>query len=355
MFRDARGHPAVNLALISGDPATHKEISDNLPKGVSLEEFATPEEILRADARIGDSRSGTIILVDLARWPNFARQFEPFRKLGASWIALIGSAEGREPALRDGFDDFLLRPVSAAELALRLQRLTGGNGVAPERERQAAVGRLTSYFCHAVNNSMQTIRGSVDLALEEPNLSAAVAEYLAICRTETLTIGRKIDRLRQIYRPKSAAPQPLALGPLLHEVLAMGADELLLAGVAVREEINPQLPSVLGSDDQLCLAFLMILFQLCGEFVQWGGGELRVRADSGGGFVQVVFTPMPGTHPFKRTAEGSSEGRAGLEPVALPPGLEPARDLLQAQRGGVQMFGAGREQSVQVRLPATGR
>jgi CheY-like chemotaxis protein len=320
-----------------------------------LEEFATPEECLRADARLEDSTFGKIILVDLARWPDFARQFEPFRKAGSRLIALIGSSEGREPALRSGFDDYLLRPVSAAELALRLGRLSGGGGVVPERERQAAVGRLTSYFCHAVNNSMQTIRGSVDLALEEPNLSAGVAEYLAICRTETVNIGRKIDRLRQIYRPQTAPPLPLALGPLLHEVLAMAADELLLAGVAVREEIDPRLPSILGSEDQLSLAFLMVIFHLCEEFVQWGGGELRMRVDSGGGFVQVAFTPVPGTHPFKRSSEGSSEQRTGLEPVTLPPELEPARDLIQSQRGGVQVFGVGRERFMQVRLPAAGR
>jgi CheY-like chemotaxis protein len=343
----------LNVVLVSGDPATHKEITALLPKGASLEGFATPDELPRPAAPAQDAWSDKIILVDLSGAQNFSCRLDPFRRAGVPLVALIGSPAEREPALRDGFDDYLLRPVSAAELALRIARLPGARGV-PMRDRLAAVGRLTSYFCHDVNNALQTIRGSVDLALEEPNLSGSVAEYLALCRKETVSIGRKIDRLRQIYRLQPAPPQPVSLGALLHEVLTMAADEILRAGVAVREDIEPSLPPIQGSSDQLCLAFLMMVFQLCEEFGDSGGGELRVRAESGGGEVRVGFTPIPGTHPFSRSSlPGPGQG-AALEPAALPPGLEPARELIKTHRGELQALGIGRERCLHVRLPTGG-
>jgi hypothetical protein len=340
----------ASVVLISGDPATHKEITDLLPKGATLEEFTTPEELPRPSAPAESAGSRKIILVDLAGAQNIFHKLEPFRRAGAVLVALIASAAQRESALRDGFDDYLLRPVSTCEFALRLERLPAGHAASPALERQAAVGRLTSYFCHDVNNMLQTIRGSVDLALEEPNLSAGIAEYLTICRQETVTIGRKIDRLRQIYRPKAGPPQPVAIGALLDEVLTMASDEILQVGVAVHEEIEPSLPQVMGSSDQLCLAFLMMVFQLCEEFGNFGGGELRVRAERGGGSVIVTFTPIPGTHPFKSSA-AAGQG-AAPEPAALPPGLEPARELIKTQRGELQAQGLGREHRLQVRLPA---
>jgi signal transduction histidine kinase len=342
----------VDVVLISGDPSTHKEIKVLLPKGASLEEFTSPEELPRPTAPSENAGSRTIIIVDLAGAQNISPKLELYRRAGAALVALISSAAQRETALRDGFDDYLLRPVSAYEFALRLERLSAGRAGSPALERQAAVGRLTSYFCHDVNNTLQTIRGSVDLALEEPNLSAGIAEYLAICRQETVTIGRKIDRLRQIYRPKPGPPQPVAIEALLHEALTMAADEILRVGVAVREEIEPSLPPMLGSSDQLCLAFLMIVFQLCEEFGDFGGGELRVRAESAGGSVLVTFAPIPGTHPFSRA--GAAAVGAAPEPAALPPGLEPARDLIKTQRGELQSLGLGREHQLRVRLPAGG-
>jgi DNA-binding response OmpR family regulator len=355
MNPDARGHLMVNVILISGDPATHKEITAALPKGASLEAFATPDELARRAAPAEDPASRNIILVDLSGPPTSSHGLESFRRAGTPWIALIGSAAQRESAFRDGFDDYLLRPVSASELSLRLDRLLSGSAASLARERQAAIGRLTSYFCHDVSNTLQTIRGAVDLALEEPNLSPDLTEYLTICRQETVNIGRKIERLRQIYRPKSVPPQPVALGALLHEVLGMASDETLRVGIAVREEFDPSLPQVKASSDPLCLAFLMMVFHICEEFGDLSGGELRVRTESGRGSVFVTFLPIPGTHPFSRSSGPVAAGQGAVsEPAALPPDLEPARELILAQRGELQALGRGRESPLQVRLPSGG-
>jgi hypothetical protein len=348
---NAEGHSMWNGILISGDPKTHEEIKALLPKGASLEEFAMLDDLPRPPAASAEGRfSNAILLVDFAGEPVSVGRLDPFRRSGIPIVALIGSPDRREAAYRAGFDDYLLRPFSGSELKTRLDRLARTSAalqVSPaglELERQAAVGRLTSYFCHAVSNSMQAIRGSVDLAREEPDLSPAIAEYLAVCRKETVIIGEKINRLRQIYHPKPSPPEPVALDGLLHESLSMAADDLLRNNVAAKEQFELPLPTIHSSHDRLTLAFLMMIFHLSQELGARGGGELRVQAGRDRGFVQVTLGAVPGSQA------------AGAESVAdsLPAGLEPARELIQSERGQLQAFHRENGFHLQVRFPAGG-
>lgn len=343
-----------NVFLISGDRKTHEEITALLPKGASLEEFTTLEELPRPHTAPAEGMfSEAIILIDLAGEPIPAGRLGPFRRTGIPLVALISSPAQREAAFRAGFDDYLLRPLSNPELKTRLDHLSHAFAATPqvprsaiELERQAAVGRLTSYFCHAVSNSMQVIRGSVDLAREEPDLPASIAEYLAICRKETVIIGAKINRLRQIYRPQPAPPEPVALDSLLHESLSMAADDLLRNNIAAREQFESPLPAIHSSSDRLALAFLMLIFHLSQELGGRGGGELRAQAGRDHGFVQVTLCAISGAP------------KPGAEEAAvtdsLPAGLETARELFQSERGQLQAFHRENGFCLQVRFPAGG-
>jgi CheY-like chemotaxis protein len=335
-----------NLILISGDPKTHKEITALLPKGVSLEGFATPEELPRPSAV---EYSGKIIFVDLAGAPIPAARLDPFRRAGIPLLALIAEPAQREAAFHTGFDDYLLRPVSAAEVKNRIDRFLrkdSFSSIVIERERQAAVGRLTSYFCHAVNNSIQTIRGAIDLALEEPGLSAVISEYLTISRKETVSLAGKINRLRQVYRPKPSPPEEIALDAFLRETLKMAADELTRNSISIREQIESPPPVLHGSVDRLTLAFLMMLFHLGEDIGGRGGGELRIQVGRDHGSVQVTLRAVP----------GSGESAVESMPVgSLPPGLEPASELIQSERGQLRAFREGGGSCLQVRFPAGGK
>ncbi len=230
----------------------------------------------------------------------------------------------------------------------RLERLaqTGAAQASPaalERERQAAVGRLTSYFCHAVNNSMQTIRGSIDLAREEPGLSPGIDEYLSICRRETDLIGARINRLRQIYRPKPMPPEAVQLEALARESLKMAADDLLRNNITVKEQIEASLPAVHCTTDRIFLAFLMILFYLSEDLGSRGGGELRVQAARDRGHVLLTLAVIPGA------------GQPGADhPDTLPPGLEPAGDLIRSEQGRLEAMPNADGCGVQIRFPAGG-
>ncbi len=339
------------IILISGDPKTREDIQSLKPTGVGLEVFAALEDCPRPRTPQAEGKyAGSVMLVEVAGDTPPAGQLELFRLAGIPLAALIQTPSQRESAFHAGFDDYLLRPCSSFELKSRLERLaqTGASSAQPspaalERERQAAVGRLTSYFCHAVNNSMQTIRGSIDLAREEPGLTTGVDEYLSICRKETELIGAKINRLRQIYRPKPAPPEAVQLEELVHETLKMAADDLMRNNAAVKESIEPSLPAIHGTADRISLAFLMILFHLGEELGRRGGGELRVQAARDSGNVLVIFTAV------------HAAGEPGADhPEGLPPGLEPATDLIRSERGRLEVSPNPDGYGVQICFPAGG-
>ncbi|MBN1439423.1 MAG: hypothetical protein JW929_08445 [Anaerolineales bacterium] len=330
------------IILVSGDRKTQEAVRAGLPKGAVLEEAAALGGLLRPHETSAEGKyAGTVILVDCSGEPIPAGRLEPFTRAGIPLIALLDSPDRREDVFRAGFDDYLLRPILPEEWTARLRRLARAPEEALERDRQAAVGRLTSYFCHAVNNSMQTIRGAVDLAREEPDLPAEVAEYLAICRRETELIGKKIDRLRQIYRPKASPPEPIQLEAAVREALKMAADDLLRNNVAVKELVEASLPVLHVSPDKIILALLLILFHLGAEMGARGGGELRVQVERGGGNVRLRMDTAAGAG-----APGSA--------VPLPPGLEPARELIRSERGQIQAAARDGGFSLQVSFPAGG-
>jgi DNA-binding NarL/FixJ family response regulator len=339
------------VVLISGDPKTEEEIKSVLPAGLVLEAYATLEACPRPRTPQGEEKyAGSVILVELAGEMTPAGQLEPFRLAGIPLAALIQTPSQRSLAFHAGFDDYLLRPCPSSELKSRLERLmqTGATSAQAspavlERERQAAVGRLTSYFCHAVNNSMQTIRGSIDLAREEPGLSPGIDEYLSICRRETELIGIKINRLRQIYRPKPTPPEAVQLEALARESIKMAADDLLRNNVTVKEYISASLPAIHCSPDRIVLAFLMMLFYLGEDLGARGGGELRVQAAQDRGSVQVSLTAVPG-----------SDSPGAGDSDTLPPGLEPADDLIRPERGRIEVLPAGEGYGLQIRFPAGG-
>jgi DNA-binding NarL/FixJ family response regulator len=335
------------VILISGDPETREEIKSLMPAGVGLEVFAALEDCPGPLAPQAEGEyAGSVILAEISGEVPPAALLEPFRLAGIPIAALIQTPSQREPAFHAGFDDYLLRPCSASEFKSRLERLAHAGAAAAqaspaalERERQAAVGRLTSYFCHAVNNSMQTIRGSIDLAREEPGLSPGIDEYLSMCRRETELIGIKINRLRQIYRPKPSPPEAAQLETLMRESLKMAADDLLRNNVTVRETVEPSLPAIHCTPDKIYLAFLMILFHLGEDLGTRGGGELLVQAARDRGGVRMTLTAIPGAD----------------RPDTLPAALEPAAGLIQSERGRLETWRAADGNGVQIQFPEGGQ
>jgi phosphoglycerate-specific signal transduction histidine kinase len=98
--------------------------------------------------------------------------------------------------------------------------------LSPDIQRQALIGRLTSNIVHELNNPMQAIRGSADLALEDLSNTEELKQYLKIIQQSSDRALSLISLVRSIYAPEHSSPCPIDLCYLLQTLLPIIKDDL---------------------------------------------------------------------------------------------------------------------------------
>ncbi|HYQ82138.1 MAG TPA: ATP-binding protein, partial [Anaeromyxobacteraceae bacterium] len=195
-------------------------------------------------------------------------------------------------------------------------------------ERLAAVGRIASQITHEIRNPLNAISLNAELLAEELGPGAS-GEAPALLKA----IGREIDRLNAVvedYLRFARLPKPQKAREDLNEILSglldFVARELAAAGVAVRRELAPGLPAVMGDEAQLRAAFLNLLRNA--REAMPGGGTVTVRTllaeggqveaevrDTGAGIPEEVLPRI--FDPFYSTKErGTGLGLAFALQVA---------------------------------------
>jgi len=272
-------------------------------------------------------------------------------------VAIIDDIGQRDAALQSGADDYLLRPLLASEIQIRLERARHGGEVIrrlltqlSQRDRQASIGRLTSHICHEINNAMQATRGALVLALEEPEVPPELASYLTLCKDETQRVVDLVGRMRQIYRPETLEPELISVDSLLREVVKAASEELDHNNTRLVEDFAADLRPVSGIRDHLYLAFLSMVLNLSETIGAAGGGEMRASIRVVEGALRMAICADAALLQI----EGFSSMilPAGSSPIAEALlGLSPAAEIIRAHRGGVEIQCDERELCIRASLP----
>ncbi|MEW5961282.1 MAG: GAF domain-containing protein, partial [Chloroflexota bacterium] len=223
-----------------------------------------------------------------------------------------------------------------------------------QAERLATVGRLTASLSHEINNPMQSIRGALTLALEELNNPAELATYLHLSLEESERVVRLLNRMRQIYRPKTGIFEPFDLNGLLQEAIGLANKELKRQKVSIRTDLAPDLPSPTVVVDQLHLVLLSLLLNLGSAISAAGGGELHVRSYTLPQTLLVEFSTDISVAPLARRLFIMEEDRSERT-TDLSFGLFLSQEIIAAH-GGVIKFDQQDQQFVcRIELPTNGR
>ncbi len=155
----------------------------------------------------------------------------------------------------------------AASLRERERQLSEQRERVLRSERLAAIGQISAQITHEIRNPLSSIGLNAELLADEL-ASARFAHDGQRAEAEALlsAIAREIDRLTEISeqylafaRAPRAPPGPLDLGDLCYELIDFLTPELTAAGVKVQLELAPNLPSILGNEDQLRQALLNLV------------------------------------------------------------------------------------------------
>ena len=233
------------------------------------------------------------------------------------------------------------------ELRLREQLVRG--------ERLSALGEFVSGVAHEINNPLQAVIGSLELAFDQHPEPAMRAD-LERARFEAGRAGRIVRNLLRFVRQAPNERLLLDLNEIVKATMSVRAYELEMAGIQVREEYAPMLPLILANREEIQQVILNLIMNAeqamsnrgavrvlsVRTFMSSGDAVLEVR-DTGPGLpaelAGKIFEPF-----FTTKSEGAGPGL----------GLSLSLGIASAHQGQLELMPAAAGCCFRLTLPGSG-
>jgi len=172
-----------------------------------------------------------------------------------------------------------------------------------QQERLLALGQMASGIAHDINNAISPVSLYTESLLDtEPGLSSRTRSHLETIQRAIDDVAQTVARMREFYRQRE--PQlmlrPVDMNRVVQQVVdltrAHWSDMAQQRGVAieVRTELDPDLPAIMGADNEIREALTNLIFNAVDAMPNGGPLTLRTR------FAQVkgLDPEEPAVHKF---------------------------------------------------------
>lgn len=119
-----------------------------------------------------------------------------------------------------------------------------------ERERLSTIGTMAAGIAHEINNPLMGILNYVQYARTRA-ANPKVVEVMHKAERDLKRIGRIVGGMLDFSRPRPVAPRPLPLAEPLAQALDLIGPDLARRGVALTQDLPPDLPLALADPDGL--------------------------------------------------------------------------------------------------------
>jgi len=214
--------------------------------------------------------------------------------------ATLQSGTALPPAtirLPDGGERLLLaHPVADASgtrvgvllFARNLTYLSQVESTLSYSRKLTALGRLSAGIAHEVKNPLNATM--IHLELLKMRLASApeALEHVAVIAAQVRRLDEVVQGFLKFTRPEELRLEPVALGPLVEEIMPIVGPEASAHHIDVRIEFSSNLPPVSADASLLRQAFLNLALNACQAMPN--GGRLRIAiSPAAHRRVQVVF------------------------------------------------------------------
>jgi signal transduction histidine kinase len=227
---------------------------------------------------------------------------------------------------------------------------------------KSSLGKLSASVVHEINNPIAGILNLIVLMkrivgedeLKEKEIDQ-FTKYLDLMETETRRTSRIVSNLLAFSRQSKMEPRSLDINRLIEQTLFLNSNLLKICGVKVEKKLDPNLPELVGTEDQLQQVFMNLVSNAAEAMETSGGGVLKVTSkllnsegkiqinvsDTGPGIAYVNISKL--FEPFFTTKK---KGKG----VGL--GLSVAYGIIQEHGGSIFVRSTiGNGATFQVRLP----
>ena len=145
-----------------------------------------------------------------------------------------------------------------------------------QSEKLAGVGKLAAGVAHEINNPLTCVLTNSSLLLGDLPPDDPRREDLQTIVDETLRCRKIVKGLLDFARQTKPQKQNLDLNEVVEDVLSLVRNQASFQNIAIRTEMDPNLPSVLADADQMRQVVLNIILNAADAMPQ--GGALRIHS-----------------------------------------------------------------------------
>lgn len=148
-----------------------------------------------------------------------------------------------------------------------------------DSEKLAATGRLAASIAHEINNPLEAIKNALYLLTNKIPPDDANAKFLQIATKETDRVSRILRQMLGFYRPPKM--EPTDINRLIEESEALIEKHLRQNCIKIDNELDPRLPLVIASADQIKQVLLNLLMNAQQAMPEGGTISVSTRVSHG--------------------------------------------------------------------------
>ncbi|MBW2606165.1 MAG: PAS domain S-box protein [Deltaproteobacteria bacterium] len=152
------------------------------------------------------------------------------------------------------------------------------------QDKMASLGKLSASVVHEINNPIAGILNLTKL-LKRVTADGSIPagdvndfnQYLELMETETWRVSRIVSNLLTFSRQSEMGFKKVNINRLIEKTLILNSNLLMINQVRVKEDLDPNLPELIGSEDQLQQVFINFISNAAEAMELTGDGVLSIK------------------------------------------------------------------------------